>query len=485
MSLKNQAIKGAKWTSASTAIVTILQLVQLTFLSRLLDAAAFGLMSMVMVIVGLAQAFSDMGISNALIQKQEVTKKQLSSLYWINIGSGWLVFLIILLAKPLIISFYQRPELDNMIDLVACIFLIIPVGQQFQALLQKDLRFNILAKMTILSALAGTIVAIVTALNGLGVYSLVWGQIANALVQTLALVIIGAKKWRPSFHFATEDLHGFLGFGIFQMGDRLITYLNQNLDYIIIGRFLGAEALGYYTLAYNLVVLPVTKINPIINRVAFPIFSRIQKENEKLKSGYMQVLSLLSLINFPLYFGLFITAPLFIPIFYGPQWLPSVVLTQILCGVGFFRSIANPVGSLVMAKGRAGLSFNVNTFKTIVQFPIFLLGAIYFNVMGVAFAYLFLKFIFAFINYYVLVQKLLGNCLKEYLKSMAPSFIISIVMAGFVWFIGFSLHNLSNSLLFTIEVVSGAFLYFILFKLFVPNMINDIKMFMGKKVRKQ
>lgn len=481
MSLKNQAIKGAKWTSISTVVVTLLQLVQLTILSRILDPSAFGLMAMVTVIVGLAQAFSDMGISNALIQKQEVSKKQLSSLYWVNIGSGWLVFLLILLAKPLIISFFQKPELDSMINLISCIFLIIPIGQQFQALLQKELQFNKLAIITVSSTILGTIVAVATALQGLGVYSLVWGQIANALVQTVAFVVIGTKNFKPSLHFAKGDLHGFLSFGLFQMGDRLITYLNQNLDYIIIGRFLGAEALGYYTLAYNLVVLPVTKINPIINRVAFPVFSKIQNELDKLKKGYLQVLSLLSLINFPLYFGLFVTAPLFIPIFYGERWLPSVVLTQVLCGVGFFRSIANPVGSLVMAKGRAGLSFRINTVKTVIQFPVLLIGAIYYNVLGVAIAYFLLKLIFAFINYRVFIHKLLGPCLKEYLKSMAPSFIISMAMAIFVWFIGFYLSHLSNYLLFTIEVLVGSLLYFILLKKFVPDRMNDLQKMIFKK----
>ena len=138
MILKQQAVSGVKWSGVSVGVVTALQFVDLAVLARLLSPSDFGLMGMVMVVFGFAQAFADMGISNAIIHRQDVTKDQLSSLYWLNILSGVIVFCVVCASVPLIVGFFHEPRLNNLLYLTAIIFLITPFGQQFQILLQKE-----------------------------------------------------------------------------------------------------------------------------------------------------------------------------------------------------------------------------------------------------------------------------------------------------------------------------------------------------------
>jgi len=188
MSLKQRAITGVKWTTISTMLVSSFQLIQLAILARLLGPSAFGLIGMVMVVVGFANAFADMGISNAIIHRQDTTKQQLSSLYWLNIFAGIVVCCIVVLASPLIVEFFQEPQLQNLLIFTSAVFLITPIGQQFQMLLQKELSFDKLAKIEVTSSFFGTVIAIIMAFLGFGALSLVLGQLGSAGFKSANLV---------------------------------------------------------------------------------------------------------------------------------------------------------------------------------------------------------------------------------------------------------------------------------------------------------
>jgi len=138
-SLQKKATDGVKWTGLSALITTVLQLLQILVVARLLQPEDFGLMSMVTVVIGFAQAFADMGISNAIIHRQDADRDQLSSLYWLNILAGIIVCVVTIALSPLIVSFYNQPRLSSLIIWGAIIFLVTPIGQQFQMLLQKEI----------------------------------------------------------------------------------------------------------------------------------------------------------------------------------------------------------------------------------------------------------------------------------------------------------------------------------------------------------
>ena len=440
-------------------VMTALQFVTLAVLARLLSPSDFGLMGMVMVVVGFAQAFADMGISNAIIHRQDATRNQLSSLYWLNIIAGIIVFFAVCASAPLVVGFFHEPRLHNLLYLTAVIFLITPFGQQFQILMQKGLRFNDLAKIEIATSIVKSAVAIVLAFSGFGVYSLIWGQLAGTSTKVLMLFSIGWRNLRPGFHFSRRDLKGYLSFGLYQMGERSINYLNSNLDYLLIGSMFGTKSLGYYTLAYNLIIRPSSLINPVITKVAFPVFSRMQNETDRLKRGYFKVLQLLSTINFPVMAGLAVIAPIAVPVIFGEQWLPSIILIQILTIVGLLRSTGSSVGSLLLSKGRADLGFKWNLALTVTQIPCLYLGAKLGGIVGVAIAYAVLQCIYAIFNYLILIRTLLGSCLREYVNSMWPSFWMSGAMGMSVLCLGVFLQNMPELFLLITQIMCGIAVY--------------------------
>ena len=360
MSLKQKAVSGVKWTTFSSVIVAILQIVQLVILARLLEPTVFGLMAITSVVIGFAQAFLDMGISNAIIHKQEVSHTQLSSLYWLNVLSGIVLFLIVSLCAPVVALFYQEAELTNIIILVAMTFLIQPFGQQFIVLWQKELKFNDIAKVDILTKLVALIVSIVFAYYNYGVYALVYGVLAGTILQTLVFVYKGLREYTISFVFRLSDVREFLSFGLYQMAEKTLNYFNSQIDTLLIGKLLGVETLGVYNIAKQIIMKPIQIINPIVSKVTFPVMAKIQNDTDRLKEIYLKAINLLSSINFPIYLFMLITAPQLVPLMFGEQWVDAIIIVQILSIYGALRSIGNPVGSLLLAKGRADWGFYWN-----------------------------------------------------------------------------------------------------------------------------
>jgi O-antigen/teichoic acid export membrane protein len=356
-SLRMQAVHGVKWTGTSTISVTILNYARLAILAHLLTAKDFGLMGMVLVIASLGQSFSDMGISNAIIWKQDVTSEQLSTLYWLNIMAGVAVFGIVIAISPLVAAFFHEPRLVNLMFWAAFIFPIAAIGQLFQMLLQKDLLFGRLAKVEIVSASIGAAVSIVAAFYGQGAYSLIWGQLAITACASFLFTFLGWREWRPQFVFRPGKLRGFISFGLYQMGERAVNSFAYNVDYIMVGRFLGPTALGIYMLAWQIMIAPMAKLNPVLTRVAFPVFARKQTDDRALRDGYVELSKMIAILTFPIIVLAAATAPVSVPVIFGPKWNAAIPLIQIFVLLGLLRSLSNPLWSMVLAKGRADIGF--------------------------------------------------------------------------------------------------------------------------------
>ncbi len=476
MSLKKTAASGVKWTSFSTVLTTGLQFIQLAVLARLLSPEAFGLMAMIMVVLGFAQAYADMGISNAIIHRQDATKEQLSSLYWLNILAGVIVFLLLLLLTPPVVLFFGEPRLTELMHWATLIFLITPLGQQFQILLQKELQFRTLAIIDITATFIGTITTIVTALMGQGVFSIIWGQLGNTLIKTLMLAGIGWKRWPPKLRFKYVDLHGYLGFGLYQMGEKSINYFSANIDYLLIGRFLGSEILGVYTIAYQLVILPLQKINPVLTRVAFPIFAKKQNDNPALRRGFVEITKLLLLVVSPLLIGMVIVAPIAIPVVLGNQWVDAVILVQILAIIGILKTLGNPVGSIWLAKGRADLGFKWNIFVATTNLIVFWL-LVKQGVLAIAWAYVILSFIY-FVLIRFLMKYIIGLEWSEYLSVFKNPVLATLIMGFVVQSVFMFGHGLLGINIFSLMllVMTGAITYsaliFRLEKTYLKELVN-------------
>jgi O-antigen/teichoic acid export membrane protein len=458
-SLRGSAVRGVKWTTLAMVAVTILGLAQLAILTRLLSTTDFGLMSMIATVVGFAQVYADMGFSNAIIYRQDADSDQLSSLYWANIGVSVVLGAVLVAIAPLIAAFFHEPSLVQPLRLVCLTFVITPLGQQFQVLLQRELEFGLLARRDIAAATVGLIVAVSTAAAGQGVYALVWGQLAQASVRAFTTAAVGWRRWRPRFHLRWRDLHGFMSFGLYQVGEKSIYYWAANIDYLLIGRYLGPSQLGIYTIAYNLVVLPLAKLNPVLTKVAFPVFARRQDDPAALRRGFGELIELVAFVTFPLLIGLGVTAPVAVPVIFGPHWQPAVVLVQIMVVMGLLKCLSNPLGSVLLARGRADVGFWLNVASTSVTVAV-LWAVVGYGTTPVAWGHTVVNLAFFFVELAILRQIIgmhMGTYFSRLRRTTFATAIMGVGVAGA--YLLLQKGSLSGVLELAVLVAVGAALY--------------------------
>jgi len=442
MNLKQKTLSGIKWTSMSSIIIAVIQIVQLSVLAHYLEPSDFGLMAIVTIIIGFSALFLDLGISASIIHKQDITHVQLSSLYWLNIASGLVLFIIIYSLAPFLANFYNEAELVPIIQLLALNFVISSLGSQYGLLFQKALRFNTMAKIGILSVSIGLIIAISLAMYGYGVYSLVYSSLISTIVSSFMNIFIGIKEHRPSLIFKYREITSMLSFGAFQMGERTLNYFNSQFDTILIGKLLGVEALGIYTVAKNLSMRPAQIINPIITRVTFPIMAKVQNDTIQLKSIYLKTINYLSSVNFPIYVLIAILAEPIILTLFGKKWSDSINVLQVLSLYGAIRSTGNPIGSLQLARGRADLGFYWN-LGLFLFFPITIYMGSHWGLKGVTYSLLSLMIAISIPNWYFMVKPLCGATFKEYFWQIIKPFIFAVIAGLSAYAISF-LFNIKN-----------------------------------------
>jgi O-antigen/teichoic acid export membrane protein len=455
LSLKQKALTGVKWTTASTIVTTLAQLLQISILAHLLNPSDFGLMAIVMVVIGFSHAFLDMGISNAIIHKQEITHEQLSTLYWVNVLAGCLLFLLISILAPFIANFYHETELTRLIILVAITFLIQPFGQQFMILLEKELSFDKIAKVQMSTKILSLLVSVGFAYFGYGVYSIVYGLLAAIILQTILFLNIGIREHKPSIVFKWNQITDFINFGMYQMGERTINYFNYQIDTILIGKFLGSEALGIYSIAKELIMRPAQILNPIVTRVTFPTMAKIQNDTLQLKNIYLKTINYLSSISFPIYALMIVLSPEIILILFGEKWIEAIPILQILSIYGALRSTANPIGSLLLAKGKARLGFywNLGMFLFI---PIVIYVSSHWGLMGIAWGWVSISIIFIIPSWYFLVKPLCKAKFVEYHWQILKPMLISICLIIVSYYISICVDNIILKVCL-VSSIGGAF----------------------------
>jgi len=477
VSLKKAASSGVKFTAISSLAIAALQFAQLAILLRLLGPEDFGLLSMLMVVIGFARIYNDIGISNAIIYNQTISTRQLSSLFWLNLAMGMVLCLIVSFASPLIVWFYHEPKLQVLVILASVIFLITPFGQQFQSLFQKNLEFKILASIETFSSVLGVSLSILLAYQGFGVLSFIWGQLLESLVKAGLFFIKGVfqenENWRPTFYFNWREIKPMLSFGAYQMGDRSIGFMNANLDQLLIGSLLGATSLGYYTLAFNLIFQPFMKINPILTRVAFPVFAKVQGDESRLRQGYFTLLRLLTFVNIPLMLGIVAVSDIFVPLVFGEKWLPAIALIQVMAWIGIFRATMNPIGSLLLAKGKADLSFRWNAVVAVCLLSTIYLGIWLGGLYGVPVALLIFYSISFFVAYVVLVQPIIGKGFFAYVKNILPNLVIASATAALVFLVP-RFFGQEGYLVLSVQVVVGIASYLLMNMLFQRKLLQEI-----------
>lgn len=428
MSLTARIARGLSWSLASRICTQGFQFVFSIVLARLLTPADFGVVGMLFVITGFAQAVSDAGLSSALIYDQESDEARFSTVFWLQLCAGAGICAIFVIAAPFIAQFYEMPLLKPFAEITALIFVIQALGQSHSAMLSKELRFKELAIVTVTATLLYGISSVLLAVKGYGIWSLVWPGLISSAVSTTLLWSL--TRWRPRFTFDRSAAKALGRYGIYLLGHTSINYWLRNGDKLVIGRVLGAHDLGIYTRAYSLMLLPLNNIGAVLGQVMFPELAKLQADLPRFKSYYLSAIRLIALIMFPLMIGIAALCEPLILLLLGPQWKEVVPVLQVLSLVAILQSIVFPVGWIFTGLGKTKEQFQLSLLLGVL-FVLTIGTGIWFGIMGVVYAYTVWTLLSAWLNLR-LAGSFIRLPLSEILRGIAGTLVMAILMGAIV-----------------------------------------------------
>ncbi|MCP2032067.1 PST family polysaccharide transporter [Okibacterium sp. HSC-33S16] len=383
--LGRQASRGVLVTMGGTWSKTILQTVSTVVLARLLDPSDFGLIAMIMAIVGVADLVRDFGMTGAIIQAKKLNDRTWSSVLWLSAGIGVIGTALIALCAPLIAAIYDEERLVLLSIAVAPTLLINGLAMPLQAKVQRDLKFGVLARIDVVSMALGVGLSIVAALAGWGVWSLVVFTGAASVYRLIALWTAAHPHWgRPHIDRAVVPL---LTTGGSIFGVQLLNYLARNVDNVVIGRQLGSDVLGQYSRAYALFMLPLQQLNGPLGRVALPVLSRLQDDGPRYRRYIRAALMVIAYLTLPAFAIAAALAHPLVLLLLGPQWDATATIFALLTIAGVAQAIGNVQGWIYISLGRAHRQLVYYIVSRPVIIGSFFVGLWWNGVNGLALAY--------------------------------------------------------------------------------------------------
>jgi len=382
--LKERAIRGGVAKVCAQGAGFVLRVGSLMVLARLLDPKDFGMVGMVTALTGIFSLFRDFGLSAATVQRVSVTDEQISTLFWINVLVGGILAVILATMAPLVARFYHEPHLFRVTLVLASSFLFNAVGVQHSALLQRQMRFTALATIDIISLTISTVLGVSMAWLGFGYWALVATAVTLPFVTTLCLWL--TSGWIPSKPRIAVGLHSLMRFGGGLTLNSIIAYVAYNFEKVLLGRFWGADALGIYGRAYQLINIPTDNLNSAVGEVAFAALSRVQNDANRLRNYFLKGYSFVLALTIPITIAVALFAPDLIAVLLGPKWKDAAVIFRLLAPTILVFALINPIGWLIFALGMIRRSLRVAMVFAPLIIASYVMGLRY-GPKGVALAY--------------------------------------------------------------------------------------------------
>ncbi len=424
VTLKQQTIKGLAWSGTSQFGKQVCQLIITAVLARLLSPKDFGLLGMATVFIQLPAMFGELGLTGALIQKKDIADAHYASGFWMSIAMGGILTALMLLAAPLIGRFYGRPELVLILRVISATFLIGAFGTVQQAILMRKMQFKSLTIRNLTAVVVSGVVGISAAWMGWGVWSLVLQFVSFQLMDVVLLWLL--SDWRPRAAPSVPAMKETLHFSLPLTGFNVTSYFATNVDYLLIGKFLGAGELGLYTLAYKCMLLPIQNISWTIMRVMFPAFAKIQDHPDRVQKHYAQMLKGIALVTFPMMCGLFVLAPEAVEVAFGSQWAGAIGPIRIFCFCGMAQSLGTTAGTIYRSQGRPDMELKLGVINALCTAAV-VMGSLRWGINGVALGYTVFSVLWA--NVLLLSTRvLIGGSWRELYKSIAFPVLLSLAL---------------------------------------------------------
>jgi len=392
VSLRDRAVRGVFWASVYTWGVQLGSVLLFLLLARILGPTDFGLVALATVYLDLVDRMIDQGFASAIVQRRELDDQHLDSAFWTSMAIAVFAMGMTLLGAPLVASVTHQPRLIPVLRVLSLTMVCTAMVSVQEGILTRRLAFRSLAMRGLSSVAVGGAVGVGMALAGLGVWSLVGQQLAWELA---AIVVLWrATGWRPGLRVSRARLKELWKVGAPITGTRLLETGQRRSSDFIVGAMLGSTALGFFAVGQRMATALNRMIVDSVSQVAFPTFSRLQEDPQQLLRAYYKAIQYAAAIAFPAFLGLAALAPEFIAAWFGPKWLPSVRVSQVLAILALTWMTARFNGAVLQALGAVRIQFWLRLFGALTNLVAIIIG-LRWGINGVAYAMLIRVLVFA------------------------------------------------------------------------------------------
>ncbi|MFH1701750.1 MAG: lipopolysaccharide biosynthesis protein [Candidatus Zixiibacteriota bacterium] len=455
MDLKASVIHGIKWSSGAKLGTQIINWVITIYVMRLLNPDDYGLLAMAMVFVALCLMLNEMGLGAALVQIKDLSEKMLKQTFGLVIVLNGIILLVLLLGSGIIASIYDEPRLTSIIPILSLqfpimIFFVIPTS-----ILQRNMNFKAISIVSIFAELISGLATLFMAWNGYGIWALVIGSLVRAAVQSIGINIAHPFFKMPSFNF--KGFGGAAKFGGLISLQRILWYIYTQADVFIVGRLLGSNILGYYSVAMHIATMPLQKVGLMMSQVGLPAYSKIQ-DNKELVARYVKMTGrAICFVGVPIFFGISCVAPEMVQVILKEKWFPSIIPLQLISLVIPLRALNVSLTPAINGIGRPDINAKTLFVACIIMPASFLIG-IKWGLTGVSMAWI-IAYSIWFIYMLSQVLPAAGLNIKNYLSILSAPFLWGGIMYGGVYLAKFLLGPTQMNLflqLILLIIIGGA-----------------------------
>lgn len=432
ISTRRKFLRGVILTAITKYTGVLVSIFTGAVLARLLSPEDFGVVALITVFTTFFTMLSDVGIAPAIVQHKQLTENDLSSIFSFSIIVGLFLALLFYLSSTLIATFYNNLSIIPLIRLLSLSVLFSALKAVPSALLLKELRFKSIGLATVSVQVLSGCMAIILAQKGYSYYALVYKSIFDALSTLLIFFCMAPLKFK--FALDTSAIKKIMRFSSYQFLFNFINYFSRNADNLLIGKFLGPSALGYYDKSYRLMSMPVQNLTNVITPVLHPVLSEFEKDRNKIYFAYLKLVKLLATIGFPLSVFLFIASKEIVFILYGPGWENSVPAFKVLALSVGVQMLLSSTGSIFQALNRTDLLF----YAGLISAALMLSGITYGVLLATSIEAVGLGLLVAFmlnflVSFYMLIKLALGCSIFPFFRILVLP-LLSSIMIGFSFF---------------------------------------------------
>jgi len=455
MSLRKKTLNGLVWTFSQQFGVQLISFFITIILARILAPSEFGIIAMLSVFVAVGSLLVDGGLSSSLIRTGRANQKDYSTVFFFNLGGSLIIYAIIYFSAPLISNFYHQDILTPVLRVYAIVFIINAFYEIQNARLVKVMNFKTQALIQIPSVLVSGLIGLLLAINGFGVWSLVWMNLSQSFITTVLHWVF--SKWRPSLIFDLESFKRHFHFGYKMTLSGLLEIIYKNIYVLIIGKSYSATQLGFYSRADSISQLPTTNISVAISSVTYPMFASISEDDTRLKMVYKKLMQQVIFWNASVLILLVVIAEPLFRFLITEKWLPAVPYFQILCLAGILYPLHAYNLNILKVKGRSDLILKLEFIKKMIA-VIGILSVIPFGIYGLLYFQLFFSIGSCFINSYY-SGELINYPVKEQLTDIFPAILLSVCTGLLCFFIDESLMQFFHISDFGRLIINSLFFY--------------------------